>query len=168
MASSTTSREVSAGRCSNYSRRWRSSLVAAWSRGSPRLAPVMSVTARPTSRRPDVTSATSPSSACMPAFARRSNGRCHRLERTGLEPSIRPLGVLDPALFALAHGRNAEWAPRMDLGFVRVSMPIRRLPLSGSTSWQAWADRLSRISIVLVVHRAGVTQVRLHLIGSGI
>ena len=48
------------------------------------------------------------------------------LERTGLEPSIRPLGVLDPALVALAHGRNAQWAPRMDLGFVRVSMSIRR------------------------------------------
>ncbi len=38
---STTSRRVSTGRCSNDSRRWRSSLDAAWSRGLTNLAPVV-------------------------------------------------------------------------------------------------------------------------------
>jgi len=64
----------------NCSRRWRNSFVTAWSRGSPRLDPVMSATARPTSLRADATSATSLLLACMLAFARRSNGRRHWLE----------------------------------------------------------------------------------------
>jgi hypothetical protein len=72
--------------------------------------------------RPDAPSATSLSSTCVPACAKRSNGRLHWFELTGFERSIRPLGVLDPASAALAHGRNAEWAARMGPEFVRVWM----------------------------------------------
>jgi hypothetical protein len=105
---------------------------------APRRDAVMPATARPTSLRPYVTSASSVSSACRPPRENRIRGH----ELTGLERSIRPLGVLDPALVALAHGRNAEWAPRMDLGFVRVPIHIRRPTLLGLfvNAWNEWGE----------------------------
>ena len=90
-ARSTTSRRVSTGRCSNDSRRWRSSLDAAWSRGLTNLAPVVR------HGETDVTAAGRqlgylPLVGCRLAFARRSNGRCHRLELTDLYRRADPWG----------------------------------------------------------------------------
>ena len=49
----------------------------------------------------------------------RDTGTSYGLELMSREPSIVPLGVLDPALVVMAHGKNGGMGPRMDLGFVR-------------------------------------------------
>ncbi len=71
--------------------RWRSSLDAAWSRGLTNLAPVVR------HGETDVTAAGRelrylPLVGCRLTFARRSNGRCHRLELTDLYRRADPWG----------------------------------------------------------------------------